>query len=103
MATRRSYGRHGQHRLDRGRDGWQPRIEGHRISVLQIVEWVLEEGMDPETVSSEFDLELADIYRALACYYDDVEEMNEWRERRRERIEESEGDQPTPDSFSEPV
>lgn len=79
--------------------GGQPRIEGHRISVLQIVEWILEEGMDPETVSSEFDLELADIYRALAYYYDNVEEMSVWRERRRERIQESEEDQPTPDSF----
>lgn len=83
--------------------GGQPRIDGRRISVLQIVEWVLEEGMDPETVSSEFDLELADIYRALAYYYDNIEEMGVWRKRRRKRVEESEEDQPTPDSFTGPA
>lgn len=83
--------------------GGQPRIEGRRISVLQVVEWVIEEGMEPETVSTELDLELADIYRALAYYYDNVEEMNEWRERRRRRIEESDGERPTPDSFREPA
>lgn len=81
--------------------GGQPRLDGHRISVLQIVEWVLEEGIDPESVSSEFDVELADVYRALAYYYDNIEEMNEWRERRRERIEESRQEQPEPGSFTE--
>ena len=56
--------------------GGQPRIEGRRISVLQIVGWIHEEGMDPETVATEFDLDLPDIYRALAYYYDNVEEMS---------------------------
>lgn len=46
--------------------GGQPRIEGRRISVLQIYEWVNEEGMTPETVSSEFDVELADVHLALS-------------------------------------
>jgi uncharacterized protein (DUF433 family) len=81
--------------------GGQPRIEGHRISVLQVAEWILEEGLAPETVSSEFDLDLADVYRALAYYYDNVEELDEHRERRRERVENSEAEQPSPDSFTE--
>lgn len=81
--------------------GGQPRIEGHRISVLQIVEWILEEGMNPEAVASEFDLELADVYRALTYYYDNIEEMAERRERRDERIRESRERQPSPESFSE--
>lgn len=50
--------------------GGQPRIEGRRISVLQIVEWIHEEGMAPETVAAEFDLDMADIYRGLTYYYD---------------------------------
>ena len=79
--------------------GGQPRIEGHRISVLQIVEWVNEEGMDPETVAAEFDLELADIYRALTYYYDNVDDMSEWRERRTRRVRESE--QNSPESVGE--
>ena len=69
--------------------GGQPRIEGRRISVLQISEWIRTEGMAPETVSSEFDLPLADIYRALAYYYDNVDRMRELREQRYKRIERS--------------
>lgn len=69
--------------------GGQPRLDGRRISVLQIVEWIPEEGMEPETVAVEFDLELADVYRALTYYYDNVDEMAEWRERRDRRIWES--------------
>ena len=31
--------------------------------------------MEPETVAVEFDLELADVYRALTYYYDNIDEM----------------------------
>jgi uncharacterized protein (DUF433 family) len=81
--------------------GGQPRIDGRRISVLQIVEWVHEEGMTPETVAAEFDLDMADIYRALTYYYDHIDEMSEWRDRREERIRESKEGQPAPESFTE--
>lgn len=77
--------------------GGQPRIDGHRISVLQIYEWVNEEGMAPETVSSEFGVELADVHLALSYYYDNVREMEEWRDRRDGRIEESREEQPSPE------
>ena len=81
--------------------GGQPRIEGRRISVLQIVEWVHEEGMDPETVATEFGLDMADIYRALAYYYENIDSMDVWRDRRERRLRESRDDQPHPDSLSE--
>ena len=81
--------------------GGQPRIDGRRISVLQVVEWVHEEGMEPETVATEFDLDMAEIHRALAYYYDNIDEMTELRERRNERIRESRERQPEPDSFTE--
>ena len=81
--------------------GGQPRIEGRRISVLQIVEWVHEDGMDAELVATEFDLGMADVYRALAYYYDNVEEMSTWRDRRDRRISESREQQPSPASFTE--
>jgi uncharacterized protein (DUF433 family) len=55
--------------------GGQPWIEGRRISVLQVVEWVHEEGMAPETVATEFDPDMADVHRALAYYYDHTDEM----------------------------
>lgn len=81
--------------------GGQLRIEGHRISVLQIVEWVHEDKLDPETVATEFDLDMADIYRALTYYYDNINEMSKLRERRDDRIYKSKRDQPAPDSFIE--
>lgn len=83
--------------------GGQPRIEGRRISVLQIVEWVHEEGMDPETVAAEFDLDMAEIYRALAYYYENIDSMETWRERRERRLRESRSDHSRPESVSERV
>lgn len=81
--------------------GGQPRLDGRRISVLQIVELIHEEGAEPEYVSTEFELDLADVYRALTYYYDNVEEMVEWRERRDERIRQSRERQPSPESYLE--
>jgi uncharacterized protein (DUF433 family) len=78
--------------------GGQPRIADRRISVVQIVEWIQEEGMDPETVAAEFDLELASIYRALAYYYENVEELSTYREQRESRRRESRAEQPTPEA-----
>ena len=83
--------------------GGQPHLNGHRISVLQVAEWVHEEGMEPETVAQEFDLDLADVYRALTYYYDHIDEMATWREQRNERLQESREEQPSPDSVSETV
>ena len=78
--------------------GGQPRIADRRISVIQIVEWIQEEGMAPGTVATEFDLELASIYRALAYYYENVEELSTYREQRESRRRESRAEQPTPEA-----
>ena len=80
--------------------GGQPRLDGHRISVVQIVEWIHEAGLSPETIATEFDLDLADVYRALTYYYDNVDEMAELRSSRDERIRRSRDEQPSPESFS---
>lgn len=69
--------------------GGQPRLDGHRISVLQIAERVHEQGMDPETITAEFDIELADIHRALTYYYDNIDEMTQWRKQRAQRIQDA--------------
>lgn len=74
--------------------GGQPRLKGRRISVLQISEWILDEGMDPEEVSEGFDLDLSEVYGALSYYYENIEEMKRWRERRNRRIRESRKNQP---------
>jgi len=65
--------------------GGEPRIEGHRITVRQIVERVEGRGLDPETVADRHDLRLADVYRALTYYHDNPEEMDRIERNRRER------------------
>jgi hypothetical protein len=53
--------------------------------------------MRPETVATEFDLDLADIHRALAYYYN-IEQMRTVRAERHGRIEESRDNHPDPES-----
>jgi uncharacterized protein (DUF433 family) len=47
-----------------------PRIEGTRITVLDIKRRVIENGEDPHIVAGEYDVSMADLFRALAYYYD---------------------------------
>ncbi|MGB9966247.1 DUF433 domain-containing protein [Halobacterium hubeiense] len=60
----------------------EPHIEGRRISVLQLHDRVKELGADPENVADEYALDVADVYRALAYYYENPEEMQAARARR---------------------
>ena len=64
--------------------GGAPRIEGRRIGVHHVAARVLDAGTPPEQVATDYDLELGDIYRALAYYYDNPDEIREVRARRRE-------------------
>ena len=66
--------------------GGAPRIDGRRIGVHHIATRVLDAGTAPGQVAADFDLDLADIHRALAYYYDRPEEMREVRERRNELV-----------------
>jgi uncharacterized protein (DUF433 family) len=65
----------------------EPHVRGRRISVRQIFALVEERGEDPETVADRFDLDVADVYHALAYYHDHPREMREVTERRDETIE----------------
>ena len=67
--------------------GGKPRLEGHRVSVLQVAELVLDVGDDPATVADQLDLSLADVHEALAYYYANVDEMEAQRRRREELVE----------------
>lgn len=78
--------------------GGEPRIVGRRIGVLHVATRVLD-GDDPEEVAAEFDLDLADVYRALAYYYDHPGEMREWRQKKRDAAERAEREQPDPAEF----
>lgn len=48
--------------------------------------------MEPRTVADRHDLDLADVYQALAYYHDNPEEMAVVERQRRETIAQHEGD-----------
>lgn len=65
----------------------QPRIADRRISVLFIHERVEGRGLEPQPVADRHDLDLADVYHALAYYHDHPDEMAELRRQREEAFE----------------
>lgn len=65
----------------------EPRIAGRRISVRQIYVLVEERGVDAETVADRYDLDVADVYHALAYYHDHPREMSEVETDREEAME----------------
>ena len=50
--------------------GGKPRIAGHRITVQNIVVWHEWMGRSADEIATEYDLTLADVYAAIAYYYD---------------------------------
>ncbi|WP_435077926.1 DUF433 domain-containing protein [Halococcus sp. AFM35] len=74
--------------------GGKPRIGGRRIGVHQVVSLVVDGGLTPEEMAVRYDLELADIHRAIAYYYDNPEEIRAVQQRRREKIENADPTRP---------
>ena len=64
----------------------EPHIRGLRISVRQLYALVEERSEDPEAVADRYDLDVADVYHALAYYHDHPREMNEVRKARDEEM-----------------
>lgn len=56
--------------------GGKPRIAGHRITVHDVVVWHERLGLSADEIASEYGLSLADVYAALAYYYDHREEID---------------------------
>ena len=54
----------------------EPHIAGRRISVRQVYALVERRDVDPETVADRYDLDVADVYHALAYYHDHPREMS---------------------------
>lgn len=52
-----------------------PRIEGTRITVLDVKRRVIDEGEDPHVVAGEYGISMATLFTALAYYYDHREEF----------------------------
>lgn len=64
--------------------GGEPRIAETRVGVLDVYELVVEGGCSPTDVADQLDITLADVYGALAYYYDHPDKMRTLREERSE-------------------
>ena len=84
--------------------GGKPRIAGHRIRVLDIVVWHEKRGLSPDEIVDLYPgLTLADVYAALAYYFDHPDDITadmqeeatviaETREHYRSKLQEKLGD-----------
>lgn len=79
----------------------EPHIEGRRITVQFIHDQVVSRGRDPDTVAENHDLDVADVYRALAYYYDHFDTMRAIERRREQAIDDNEGRTTNPESARE--
>jgi len=70
----------------------EPHVAGHRVSVRRIQTLVEERDLDPRAVADRLDLDVSDVYRALAYYHDNPGEMCELDRRRERRIAASRAD-----------
>jgi uncharacterized protein (DUF433 family) len=68
--------------------GGKPRIEGHRITVQQIVIWHDRLGRSADEIATEYELDLSDVYAALAYYFDHRQEIDTAIEESRDWIKE---------------
>lgn len=65
-------------------------IAGHRIRVLDIVEWHEHRGMTPDEIVSEVpSITLADVHAALAYYFDHMDEIRDEMRAERALVDES--------------
>lgn len=56
--------------------GGRPRIRGRRITVQDIALWHERLGKSADEIAAEYELTLADVYAALAYYFDHREEID---------------------------
>ena len=60
----------------------EPHVEGRRISALQLRDRVEEIGDTPQATATDYDLDLAAVYQALAYHHTHPEKMAAVREAR---------------------
>lgn len=65
----------------------EPHIEGSRLTVRFVHERVEEGDLDPREFADRYEVDLADVYHALAYYHDHEEAMRRFEERRNATIE----------------
>ncbi len=57
--------------------GGKPCIAGHRITVQNVIIWHERMGLSADEIASNNGLSLADVYAALAYYYDHRQEIDD--------------------------
>ena len=57
--------------------GGKPRIRGRRITVQNVAIWHERLGKSADEIAAEYDLTLADVYAALAYYFDHRAEIDQ--------------------------
>ncbi len=57
--------------------GGKPRLAGRRITVQNILIWHEWMGYTADEIATEYNLTLAEIYAALAYYFDNPQEIDE--------------------------
>ena len=79
----------------------EPHIEGRRLTVRTIHARVEGRGLDPQTVANRHEVDLAEVYQALAYYHDNPEEMADVERRRQTTIETHDDDLIAPAAVEE--
>ena len=67
--------------------GGDPRLEGTRVGVVHVKERI-DAGDEAAQIAADYDIGLADVFAALAYYYDDPDVMDEVERRRESFVEE---------------
>jgi len=67
----------------------EPHIEGSRVTVRDVYVRVERRGTEPERVAERYNLDIADVYEALAYYHSNPEEMQQVEERHERAREEA--------------
>jgi uncharacterized protein (DUF433 family) len=65
----------------------EPHIEGSRITVRSVHEWVEGAGMEPATVAACHNLDVAAVYRALAYYHEHPGTMRRLEREREQTVD----------------
>jgi uncharacterized protein (DUF433 family) len=67
----------------------EPHIEGSRITVRDVYVRVEQRGLRPARVAERYNLDIADVYEALAYYHNNPEEMQRAEKRHEQAVEEA--------------
>lgn len=67
----------------------EPHIEGSRVTVRDVAVRVEQRGLSPDRVAERYNLDIADVYEALAYYHNNPEEMQRVEKRHKRAGEEA--------------